>query len=395
MSNAAESLPCSCDPPSVLPRIFCWISRLLHRSVAGEFSFTIPTFFIQNFSLQCKWPKTNVTAKLETPVKVMLFADPHLLGPFRGHWLDKLRREWQMHRTFQSALTIFRPEIIFLLGDVFDEGKWVNDNQFRDYLDRYFRIFSTHGSTTKLYSVVGNHDIGFHYAAHPYLTERFYREMNTSGVQLLSVNDVHFVTINSVAMEGDGCMLCERAERELIRISYQMECAQGVGSCDKVQKIKGSYSRPVILQHYPFYRQSDEICQQTDIGEMEKYREGWEVLSKDATKLINKLLKPRVGFSGHSHHYCHLRNRLMSNMDEYTLASFSWRNKNNPSFLLVRHFFSRKCDKLKLSLFCRPSSQSPVMRYSSVTCRKRRPSLLATLLEHFLHLSCRASNSRV
>lgn len=272
------------------------------------------------------------------PVKVMLFADPHLLGPYQGHWFDKLRREWQMHRSFQSAVTIFRPEIIFILGDVFDEGKWVNDKQFQEYLGRYFRIFSTHGTDSKLYSIVGNHDIGFHYAAHPYLTERFYREMNSSGVQLISVNDAHFVTINSIAMEGDGCMLCERAERELIKISYQLECAQGVGNCDKIPKIRGSYSHPIILQHYPFYRQSDKECQVTDVKTIEKYREGWEVLSKDASKLIHKLLKPRVGFSGHSHHYCQLQNQFMDNMDEYTLASFSWRNKDNPSFLLVSLF---------------------------------------------------------
>lgn len=270
------------------------------------------------------------------PVKVMLFADPHLLGPFQGHWFDKLRRESQMNRAFQAAVTIFRPEIIFILGDVFDEGKWVNDKQFQEYLDRYFRIFNTYGSGSKLYSIVGNHDIGFHYAAHPYITERFYREMNSTGVQLISVNDVHFITINSIAMEGDGCTLCERAERELIKISYRLDCAQGVGICDKIPKIHGTYSRPIILQHYPLYRQSDKECQVTDIETIENYREGWEVLSKDATILIYQLLNPRVGFSGHSHQYCHLKNKLMNNMDEYTLASFSWRNKNNPSFLLVR-----------------------------------------------------------
>lgn len=274
-----------------------------------------------------------------SPVKVMMFADPHLLGPFQGHWFDKLRREWQMHRAFQSALTIFRPDIIFILGDVFDEGKWVNDKQFQEYLNRYLRIFNTHGSDSKLYSIVGNHDIGFHYAAHPYLTERFYREMNSSGVQLISVNDVHFVTINSIAMEGDGCTLCERAERELIRISYQLECSQGVGSCEKVPNIQGKYSPPIVLQHYPFYRTSDKACVEKDSEKIEKFREGWEVLSKDASILIYKLLTPRVGFSGHSHHYCHLKNLLMNNMDEYTLASFSWRNKNNPSFLLVNFFF--------------------------------------------------------
>ncbi len=39
-----------------------------------------------------------------------------MLGPLKGHWADKLRREWQMHRTFQSSLTLFRPDVVFILG---------------------------------------------------------------------------------------------------------------------------------------------------------------------------------------------------------------------------------------------------------------------------------------
>lgn len=81
------------------------------------------------------------------------------------------------------------------------------------------------------------------------------------------------------------------------------------------------------------YRKSDEDCISHDSPVIEKYKERWEVLSKDSSKLIGDLLKPRLAFSGHSHHYCHIKNTL--NIEEFTVASFSWRNKNNPSFLLV------------------------------------------------------------
>jgi hypothetical protein len=29
-----------------------------------------------------------------------------------------------MERGFQTALWLLRPEIVFILGDIFDEGKW-------------------------------------------------------------------------------------------------------------------------------------------------------------------------------------------------------------------------------------------------------------------------------
>lgn len=38
--------------------------------------------------------------------------------------VSKTRREWQMERAFQTALWLLRPEIVFILGDIFDEGKW-------------------------------------------------------------------------------------------------------------------------------------------------------------------------------------------------------------------------------------------------------------------------------
>lgn len=40
-----------------------------------------------------------------------------------------------------------------------------------------------------------------------------------------------------------------------------------------------------------------------------------------------------MAFSGHSHNYCRVRNML--GIEEYTISSYSWRNKNNPKFLLV------------------------------------------------------------
>ena len=47
---------------------------------------------------------------------VMVLADTHLLGSRLGHWADKLRREWQMYRAFQTAQTLFSPRHVFFLG---------------------------------------------------------------------------------------------------------------------------------------------------------------------------------------------------------------------------------------------------------------------------------------
>lgn len=95
----------------------------------------------------------------------MLLADTHLLGPFKGNWFDKLRREWQMFRAFQTAIVLHQPDVVFILGDVFDEGQWVNDKDFEIYINRFQQLFHA-GSNSKhirVYSAIGNHDVGFHY----------------------------------------------------------------------------------------------------------------------------------------------------------------------------------------------------------------------------------------
>ena len=78
---------------------------------------------------QCSWPEIDLegTNRRFEPLKTMMLTDTHLLGPKHGHWFDKLRREWQMERAFQTAISHFQPDVVFLLGDLFDEGMTSND----------------------------------------------------------------------------------------------------------------------------------------------------------------------------------------------------------------------------------------------------------------------------
>ena len=61
----------------------------------------------------CQYPPVMDST---TSSPVMILADTHLLGSRLGHWADKLRREWQMYRTFQTAQTLFSPRHVFFLG---------------------------------------------------------------------------------------------------------------------------------------------------------------------------------------------------------------------------------------------------------------------------------------
>ncbi|KAG1681261.1 Metallophosphoesterase 1 [Nymphon striatum] len=270
--------------------------------------------------LQCSWPNID-EAKVdamshninEKPLRVMILSDTHLLGFRNGHWFDKLRREWQMYRSFQSVMSIHSPEVIFFLGDLFDEGLWADDDIFQIYVSTFRSIFH-HSSSKKSYVVAGNHDIGFHYSINKHLTNRFMLEFDAPPVKLVNIRGNHFVLINSMAMEGDKCFLCKNAEKQLHRIVADVNCSL----------------------HFPLYRQSNQDCDEPDADESVEnfpFRPKWECLSKESTDTLLSSLKPRAVFSGHSHHSCFLHHK--SGIPEWTVASFNWRNKHNPSFILT------------------------------------------------------------
>ncbi|KAG4066220.1 hypothetical protein HA402_000444 [Bradysia odoriphaga] len=267
----------------------------------------------------------------------MIIADTHLIGPISGYWLDMILRDWQMARAYNTAISLHQPDVVFILGDLFDDGEYVDGKYFQgNYLTRFHQTFQT-PKHIKVFSAVGNHDIGFHYSLTPYFLRRFETAFTESANTLVTVKDTHFILLNSVTLEQDGCSLCEKAEADIAAISKRLNCAKqqnrNSSDCRTIPDKLPFYSKPVILQHFPTYRKSDDECEEHDSYEVEINKEKWDVLSMNATDFLGEQLDPSVVFCGHTHHYCRSYNKW--GIEEYTAASFNRRQKRNPSFLLV------------------------------------------------------------
>uniref|UniRef100_A0A673VQ31 Metallophosphoesterase 1 n=1 Tax=Suricata suricatta TaxID=37032 RepID=A0A673VQ31_SURSU len=250
-------------------------SFLLLKLIAAVFAVLLFCEFLIYYLVifRCDWPEVKTAAQNsgQQTLKAMFLADTHLLGEIRGHWLDKLRREWQMERAFQTALWLLQPEVVFILGDIFDEGKWSSPQAWADDVERFQKIFR-HPHHVLLKVVVGNHDIGFHYRMSTYKIKRFEKVFNPE--RLFSWKGINFVMVNSIALEGDGCNICSKAEAELIEVSRKLNC-----------------SRELLW---------------------------W--------------LRPRLVLSGHTHSACEVLHG--AGTLEISVPSFSWRNRNNPSFIM-------------------------------------------------------------
>ena len=84
------------------------------------------------------------------------------------------------------------------------------------------------------------------------------------------------------------------------------------------------------------------------------FRPLWDCLSKKSSDLLLNKIKPRFVISGHTHHGCRVKHRISVpgrrelndyeeneeeedlDVNEISVASFSWRNRNNPNFLLAK-----------------------------------------------------------
>ena len=126
--------------------------------------------------------------------------------------------------------------------------------------------------------------------------------------------------------QSDGCTLCKEGKSELEYISA---------------KLQNETSRPVILQHFPLYRESEMECfshdgdgPTTSEGLHELFRQGYDCLSEKSSDWIIRKLSPMQVFSGHTHNGCNFVYKEL--VHEITVPSFSWRNRNNPSFILAK-----------------------------------------------------------
>ncbi|KAL1006394.1 hypothetical protein UPYG_G00071840 [Umbra pygmaea] len=291
--------------------------------------------------LRCSWPELKEDKKTGvSPLHVFFLSDTHLLGAIKGHWFDKLRREWQMERAFQTALVLLKPEVVFILGDIFDEGKWSSPEDWEEDVRRFKQIFR-HPSDMELIVIIGNHDIGFHHEMNWYKLERFERVFNDTSARIITKKGVNFVLVNSMAMHGDRCSICEHVENELYSLSHALNCtmqSQWSGImrtyCKEMQKFPRS--SPIILQHYPLYRPNDAECAGQDAAPPEVrhqvFKERYDVLSREASQRLLWWFQPRLIMSGHTHSACKVVHD--NKHPEISVPSFSWRNRNNPSFIL-------------------------------------------------------------
>ncbi|KAL0908847.1 hypothetical protein M5K25_023358 [Dendrobium thyrsiflorum] len=298
----------------------------------------------------CSWPQPDVDFSSQSSsidgrvVKVAVVADPQLmdrtslsLAP-KSLALEaaKFYTDLYMRRSFHLSILPFKPNLVIFLGDHFDGGPFLSDQEWMESFSRFKHIFGLeeHGrySDILVYYLCGNHDIGYSsfHAQHPEVIDRYEKEFGARNYHF-SAGKVNFIVVDAQTLDGP------KQEKET-SVSWQF-----------IKNIStANMSRPrVLLTHIPLYRPNDSPCGSYRSSGVINQRVSYvghdqgikyqNYLTKETSDRLLHLIKPSLVLSGHDHDQCTVTHSTQfGSVVEHTLGTVSWQQGNlYPSFMLL------------------------------------------------------------
>ncbi|CAN4095172.1 unnamed protein product [Withania somnifera] len=285
-----------------------WALTLLYGEM---FSFWVPFF-------SCSWPHptssmTDGVDHRRDYVKIAVLADPQLMDRTSLHLAPKslaleaaqFYTDLYMRRAFLSSILPSKPDVILFLGDYFDGGPFLSDEEWQESWSRFKHIFDidmlAQITNIKLYYLAGNHDIGYA-AFHSHMPEVWHPQNNVTPATWNFVKNV----------------------------------------------LKHSSSNPrVLLTHIPLYRPDLTACGPYRASSIINQRinraaHDNEILyqnyiTENGTNDLLDAIKPALVLSGHDHDQCTVIHKSKyGSVKEHTLGTISWQQGNLfPSYMLL------------------------------------------------------------
>lgn len=303
------------------------------------------------FHYNCRgWSEPNFIKGQSEFTRMLVIADTHIMGRIKSVGIDKWRREWQMEQAFSISRSIFKPDMIIFLGDIFDEASFAHDVAFEKACQDFERIFPIDEQDRII--IAGNHDVGYHNQMinYPYVMQRFqYKYQAASSIELVrkpKLKGINMIVANSMSFYNDTCPYCSQSIAATNRIAYDL---------DKYKNTT-EFSEPILLSHIPLYRPDDTLCDYpSSIKERVKNKniEGEDVIHMVSSQFLLQRLSPKLILSGHTHMKCTTSHKIYNlnhkTFKELTITSFNHKYaERTPGFLLLSanatHVFTEQCD---------------------------------------------------
>lgn len=152
--------------------------------------------------VQTKW--SNITC--DNPkecTKILLVADPQLIGLYNdgvASYITRFDSDRYIRNTYVQAYSYTKPDIVIFLGDLTDEGSSAKQDEFDDYVRRFFSIFPANNESKHIW-LPGDNDIGGEGA--DIVTNRKTARFADAFKQtdLITANNITFFKINRLTQE--------------------------------------------------------------------------------------------------------------------------------------------------------------------------------------------------
>lgn len=313
-------------------------------------------YYYFTFYFLCQgWPQVPSGASGHSNLtNILVLADTHIMGPRWSNKIDKLRREWEMKQAFRISASVFKPDLIIFMGDIFDEGFFSTNQIFEQTHKDYEDIFGQYLVGQDNLMIAGNHDVGYHdrVLSFPFIMQRFSETFDTTNdIDLIKYatrkqkseggDKLNLVVSNSMTFFNDSCPYCRRSLAKTEAIASALD------------------TRPILLTHIPLYRQNDSLCEHPssldNFVNIENI-EGHDVLHKRASKVLLEKLKPMLVISGHTHLKCITKHRVTTEnehqYEEITVSSYNHKYANaEPGFLLLSanstNYYTSHCKQVQ------------------------------------------------
>ncbi|KAJ4844084.1 hypothetical protein Tsubulata_027514 [Turnera subulata] len=297
----------------------------------------------------CSWPHllnpsinggdtSSGYAKIAVITDVQLMDSTSLRLPPKSLGLEfaQFYTDLYMRRAFFESVLPFKPDVVLFLGDFFDGGPFMSDEEWQESLQRFKHIFGLNVEerhrNIQVRSIPGNHDVGYaSIMSHKReVVRRYEKEFGTRNYGF-TVGKVEFVAVDAQTLDGQPRGNLSYNSWELVKIVSE-----------DVQVLPR-----VLLTHIPLYRPDHTLCGPHRNSPIINQRISYSAytqevvyqnyLSEESSKRLLELIKPVLVLSGHDHDQCTVtHSSKFGTAKEHTVGTFSWQQGNlYPSFMLL------------------------------------------------------------
>ncbi|KAK7840994.1 cell division control protein 1 [Quercus suber] len=302
-----------------------WAVSLLYGEM---FAYWVPSLWA------CSWPHHHLNSKSTLMDKTSLGLAPKSLALEIAQFYADLF----MRRAFFSSIVPFKPDVILFLGDYFDGGPYLSDEEWQESLSRFKHIFGLNAQgrykNIPVYYLPGNHDIGYaslHYQR-PEVIKRYENEFGMRNYQF-TVGKVDFIAIDAQTL--DDKRRSGRPQEDLASLTWNFV---------KNVSMDVQLNPRVLMTHIPLYRQDWTSCGP---------HRGSPVINQRVSRAVDS---QEVTYQNYV--FEESSNRLLELIKPQTVGTISWQMGNlYPSFML-----------LSASNFTLPNASHPEEAISTHLC---------------------------